>query len=70
MLTTILINLKALQNGYVKSSQTLEQQLKSLQDALTEEQQKRESLETSIEQLNSTVISLIDCLKTTEEGIN
>lgn len=70
MLTTILTNLKTLQNGYLKSSQSLERQLNLLQDALTEEKQRRESLEMSIEQLNGTVISLIDCLKTTEDGIN
>lgn len=70
MLTTILTNLKALQHGYLESSQSLETQLNLLQDALIEEKQRRESLEMSIEQLNGTVISLIDCLKTTEEGIN
>lgn len=66
MLTTILTNLKALQHGYLKSSHSLERQLNLLQDALTEEKQRRESLETSIKQLNSTVIALIECLKKEE----
>lgn len=63
MLTTILTNLKALQHGYMKSSQSLEKQLNLLQLALNEEQEKRKSLETSIKQLNSTVNTLIECLK-------
>lgn len=63
MLTTILTNLKALQHGYMKSSQSLEKQLNLLQLALNEEKQKRESLEASIKQLNSIVIALVECLK-------
>lgn len=66
MLTTILTNLKALQHGYMKSSQSLEKQLHLLQGALVEERQRRESLEMSIKQLNSTVIALTECLKKEE----
>ncbi|MBE4111650.1 hypothetical protein HJ114_21490 [Vibrio parahaemolyticus] len=47
----------------MKSSQSLEKQLNLLQLALNEEQEKRKSLETSIKQLNSTVNTLIECLK-------
>lgn len=66
MLTTILTNLKALQHGYMKSSQSLEKQLNLLQLALNEEKQKRESLEVSIKQLNNTVMTLIDYLEMIE----
>ncbi|EKO3989561.1 hypothetical protein DX884_22650 [Vibrio fluvialis] len=70
MLTTILTNLKTLQHGYLKSSQSLEKRLNLLQNALTEEKQKREALEASIKQLNSTVTTLTACLRQEDDGIS
>lgn len=68
MLTTILTNLKALQNGYANSSKELEKQLKSLQSELASEKQKRESLEVAMKQLNETVSSLNAYLKAQDGG--
>ncbi|MDF5507294.1 hypothetical protein P3690_26195 [Vibrio parahaemolyticus] len=68
MLTTILTNLKALQNGYANSSKELEKQLKSLQSELASEKQKRESLEVAMKQLNEAVSSLNAYLKAQDGG--
>ena len=68
MLNTVLANLKNLQNGWSKSSQDLNKQLQELQKELQNEKQKRESLETSINELNKTVSSLIDYLKAESTG--